>query len=46
MKQIRVKYADDLANYGFKLEAPINEVSPNAKLFYIRHGMSQYNYQA
>ena len=46
VKSVREKYADKISSYGFKLEAPVNEDKAGAKYYFIRHGMSMYNYYA
>ena len=46
VKQMKTQYAEDLATYGFKLEAPGYVKSSTAKFYYVRHGMSLHNYEA
>ena len=44
VKRVRTQYKADIEKYGFKLGAPVCDKSMTAKLYYIRHGLSEHNY--
>ena len=40
------EFQSDIDTYGFQIEAPVQRTSDTAVFYFVRHGMSMYNYRA